>query len=128
MRAMAVDLDLSDVALSADEPARLTATLRVPAAHAVLAGHFPGAPLVPGVLLLAAARRATERALAQPLAIAVVDAARFYAPVAPDVAVRLIADCARHGHGWQLTGEWLGEVGRVATFGLVLTPCAPADA
>lgn len=31
---------------------RLIATLSVPRAHAVFTGHFPGRPIVPGVMLL----------------------------------------------------------------------------
>ena len=38
-------------------------TFRIPAAHPALPGHFPGQPLVPGVVLLDRVVAAIERAL-----------------------------------------------------------------
>ena len=48
----------------------------VPADHPCLAGHFPGAPVVPGVLILDEVMRASS---AQSLAWA-----KFHAPLRPD--------------------------------------------
>ena len=55
-------------------PARFT----VPAGHPSLPGHFPGRPIVPGVLLLDAVLRAAG--LAAPIRLV---RAKFAAPVAP---------------------------------------------
>jgi 3-hydroxymyristoyl/3-hydroxydecanoyl-(acyl carrier protein) dehydratase len=65
------------------------ARLRFPATHPAFAGHFPGAPTVPGALLLAAALEALGLGCAQ-LEIA---SAKFLHPVLPetDVEVRCIA-------------------------------------
>ena len=38
--------------MTADAQDRHSATLSVPAQHPSLAGHFPGNPIVPGVVLL----------------------------------------------------------------------------
>lgn len=121
---MATDLELTGIALSTDEPPRLVGCLCVPVDHPVLVGHFPGAPLVPGVLLLDAARRCGERVLGTALAITAVLDVRFFAPLPPGVAARLAAVCTQSAGGWELAGEWLGDGGRIAAFRLQVTPQA----
>ena len=62
-------------------------TLRFDAAHPALPGHFPGQPLVPGVLLLeqvALALRAWRG-----LRLSRVLEAKFMTPLLPDQSVRL---------------------------------------
>lgn len=55
--------------------------LRVPADHPAFAGHFPGRPLVPGVLLLHLAQRAIETALAT--SVRGLAAVKFLSPALP---------------------------------------------
>ena len=69
------------------------ARLHFPAAHPAFAGHFPGAPMVPGALLLAEALAALGLARAG-LEIA---AAKFLHPVGPDTVVE--ARCDAPGEG-----------------------------
>ncbi len=66
------------------------ARLRFPATHPAFAGHFPGAPTVPGALLLAAALEALGLSRAG-LEIA---SAKFLQPVPPEaeVEVRRVGD------------------------------------
>ena len=55
--------------------------------HPMLAGHFPGHPIVPGAWLLAWVVAAAKRHLAaggEPRAIAAVRRAKFLRPLAPD--------------------------------------------
>jgi 3-hydroxyacyl-[acyl-carrier-protein] dehydratase len=105
--------------------ASLRASLRVPSAAPVLAGHFPGAPLVPGVLLLDAARSAWELATSAPHTIAAIDDVRWHAPLAPAAPAALHATATTEGDATRLAGEWFAGATRVCTFVLRLRPAPP---
>jgi 3-hydroxymyristoyl/3-hydroxydecanoyl-(acyl carrier protein) dehydratase len=60
-----------------------TATLEIPADHPALPGHFPGNPIVPGVVLLDAALAAIEAALGLDLRQYQLASAKFLAIVRP---------------------------------------------
>jgi 3-hydroxymyristoyl/3-hydroxydecanoyl-(acyl carrier protein) dehydratase len=63
------------------------ATVRIPASHPAFAGHFPGRPIVPGVLLLAEVVEALlAHGSAAPLRLGAV---KFVAPVGPDAELRI---------------------------------------
>lgn len=62
-------------------------TLTVDAAHPALAGHFPGAPVVPGVVLLDETLRALEQANGGTAVQWTVGAAKFLKPVQPGEAL-----------------------------------------
>jgi 3-hydroxymyristoyl/3-hydroxydecanoyl-(acyl carrier protein) dehydratase len=57
--------------------------LRIAADHPSLPGHFPGRPIVPGVLLLDQAIAAAEDWLRRPLRIASLQHAKFTRPLLP---------------------------------------------
>jgi 3-hydroxyacyl-[acyl-carrier-protein] dehydratase len=59
------------------------ATWFVPPDHPAFAGHFPGAPIVPGVVLLDEAMQAVEAACGMRLAPGQIAAAKFLRPVGP---------------------------------------------
>lgn len=115
-----VDLDLR--LLPAATPEALAATLVVPPAHPLLAGHFPGAPLVAGVQLLEAACRVAGAAAGRALAIAAVEDVRWFQPVAPGAAVTLQATLRAEGDAFACDGEWAAPPGRVAAFRMRLQP------
>lgn len=56
----------------------------VPADHPAFAGHFPGRPIVPGVVLLDRAIRCAEDTLGRPGVNWQVGNAKFFSPVGPD--------------------------------------------
>jgi 3-hydroxyacyl-[acyl-carrier-protein] dehydratase len=58
-------------------------TWRAPADHPALAGHFPGRPIMPGVVLLDQAILFAERLLGYPVAEWQIGSAKFFSPVVP---------------------------------------------
>ena len=71
--------------------------LRVPAALAHFDGHFPGMPILPGVVQIDWAARLAGRAFDTALAVRSIDHLKFKAPVPPGavLALRLAHDPAR---------------------------------
>ena len=69
----------------------ITESLRIPAQHPSLPGHFPGNPVVPGVVLLDQVASALERAGAGRFAR--IAAVKFIAPLLPDEDAELHVHC-----------------------------------
>ena len=67
----------------------MLAAFSIPADHPSLPGHFPGRPIVPGVLLLDAVLQAVAAAAPERGAPARLVRAKFPAPVAPGAAVEI---------------------------------------
>ena len=67
-------------------------TLHIPADHPAFAGHFPGRPITPGVVLLDLALHALATNLARPLAGSELGQAKFLSPVGPDTVLTLNYD------------------------------------
>jgi 3-hydroxyacyl-[acyl-carrier-protein] dehydratase len=65
------------------------ATLHIPATHAALAGHFPGRPIVPGVVLLDCVLAQAERWLQRPLSVSEMPQAKFLTPLLPEQEAQL---------------------------------------
>ena len=74
---------------SLDTVGRTVFEFRFGVEHPAFAGHFPGQPILPGVLQLEIARCAVEWLLDCPLAIHVISKAKFLRPILPDEIVRL---------------------------------------
>ena len=58
--------------------------------HPVFAGHFPGHPIVPGVLLLDEALQAIALATGLSLAVCELRSVKFLSPLTPGVAVMIL--------------------------------------
>ena len=71
-------------------PRQFHATVRIGADHPALPGHFPGRPVVPGVVLLDAVAAALERWRGQ--RIAGLPLVKFLQPLLPDEDAELVLD------------------------------------
>lgn len=78
--------------MSADGTTRVhEAVFRIPAAHPSLPGHFPGHPVVPGVVILDTVLECAARWLGRPCVVRTLPQVKFVAPLLPeqDARVRL---------------------------------------
>jgi 3-hydroxyacyl-[acyl-carrier-protein] dehydratase len=74
-----------------------TLTLDIPENHPSFAGHFPGQPILPGVLLLQRVMSFAEATLQRPLVQYSIHNAKFLAPVLPQDSVRITLDALNKG-------------------------------
>jgi 3-hydroxymyristoyl/3-hydroxydecanoyl-(acyl carrier protein) dehydratase len=71
-----------------DNTAHVT-VLRIAHDHPCLPGHFPGQPVVPGVLLLDSVLNAAAAWLGEPVAVTSLPQAKFIAPLLPGEDARI---------------------------------------
>jgi len=73
------------------------AAFLVPESHPALPGHFPGAPVVPGVVVLAEVRAIAARWLGETLVLAGLPQVKFSAPLLPGqrAQLRLVREGSR---------------------------------
>lgn len=94
--------------------------LAIDARHPAFEGHFPGQPILPGVVLLAEAMAILESLQDRPPEQWTLASAKFLSPAKPGEALVM-------SHERLSTGavRWeIGAAGRVVATGLA-TPCAP---
>jgi 3-hydroxyacyl-[acyl-carrier-protein] dehydratase len=78
------------------------ATLRVPREHVIFAGHFPGLPLVPGVMLLEWALREAARTLEiEPRELRIRES-KFFSPLRPDEQAELFLRIESKRHTFRI--------------------------
>jgi len=112
------------VAPAARPKAAVTTTaLQVGAAAPVFAGHFPGHPILPGVMLIGLARQAAAQALGRPLRLLRIVRLRFVRPVLPDMPLTLeheLAAAGADGGARKLVLRWKQADGTVCARGELL--------
>lgn len=73
----------------AADPGRVSSDLRVDPGHPSLPGHFPGRPVVPGVVLLDAVVEALERRLGPGVRVCALPQVKFLQPLLPGEHARI---------------------------------------
>ena len=93
-------------------------SFEVAAGHPVFAGHFPGRPIVPGVLLLQAVLDEAERWLGRELSARSLPQAKFSAPLLPEQDAELELRLAKSELRFSVTrAEQIVTQGRFALAG-----------
>lgn len=80
-------------------PGKATVTFCIAPDHPALPGHFPGAPVVPGVLLLAEGLQRLGRLAGAPIQCQRIESAKFFKPVAAGATVTATLSMTEHGQG-----------------------------
>lgn len=95
-------------------PDAVTVTLRVPVAAAteVLAGHYPGFPILPGVLIIDCLRQAMAAASGAAVRLTAVERMRLVNPLLPGDELTFTATTT--GAGGTVFGRGMRSDGRVA--------------
>jgi 3-hydroxymyristoyl/3-hydroxydecanoyl-(acyl carrier protein) dehydratase len=94
--------------------------------HPAFPGHFPAAPIVPGVLLLAESLRRISDSSCVPVQCRRIVSAKFFKPVGPGEVVALAL--GRTGNGaFTLTLQSAGELVAQATLELSQSPQQGSD-
>jgi len=86
-------------------------TFSIPANHPALPGHFPGAPVVPGVVLLDLVLQTSEASHGSPVKASGLRHVKFHLPLLPDQRAELMLEldtqqlAFRIAHGEQLIAQ-----------------------
>jgi len=104
----------------ANEDGSTTFEFRFPPNTPMFAGHFPGHPLLPGIVQLEMARLSAESVLNRPLAVRAVSKAKFLRPILPEQLVRLTLKLLDQGGTIQVRATLMVEGQRVGEAILLL--------
>jgi 3-hydroxymyristoyl/3-hydroxydecanoyl-(acyl carrier protein) dehydratase len=96
-------------------------SLPIAADHPAFAGHFPGTPIVPGVVLLDAALHAIAAATGGSLHACQLNSVKFLQPVAPAMAVSLVYEKTASG---SIRFDILADTGKIASGSVLLVDAA----
>jgi 3-hydroxyacyl-[acyl-carrier-protein] dehydratase len=85
------------------EAARHSSAFTVPAGHPSLPGHFPGTPVVPGVVVLDLVLKAAESWTQCPVPLSGIKQVKFHAPLLPDEAADVTLEATADALRFQVT-------------------------
>lgn len=89
----------------------VTARLTINKEHAILQGHFPGQPVVPGVVMMQIVRELVEKAVGKKMRIQEADQLKFLAVIDPRVNNEIDAaiSISRKESTWSISASLSGN-------------------
>jgi 3-hydroxyacyl-[acyl-carrier-protein] dehydratase len=100
---------VAPVRVDSPEAGRASSAFTLDPAEPLLAGHYPGFPIFPGVCLVECAHRTSLAALAGPARLAEVESARFLGPVFPGDTVHTETVAEVVDGGWRCRAQLAAE-------------------
>jgi len=113
---------LVDRVVEVEAGVRAVGTKRVSGNEPYFVGHFPGAPVLPGVVLCEALTQLGGHATGADVRLVGVDKARFRRPVLPGDTLRLEVTCRPGGPPWRLRGVATSDGAVVAEVDFTAAP------
>lgn len=101
------------------------ACVRFAGTEPVFMGHFPNAPLLPGVVLIDVAVEFVARALKRPLRLERLSNVKFCRAVLPEEEIRLVFKATPEGGGAgriKVSGRWLRSAEKIAELSFWAVP------
>jgi len=95
---------------------------RFAATEAVFAGHFPGAPILPGVFQIEMVRQASERVIGKALDIRHINSVRFTSPLFPEDEIHLSLTVRSNQDAWDAKGVLSTDGKTAGKLSVVLEP------
>lgn len=115
------DVAAALIELAASGEGGLAAVFIFPADLEIFAGHFPGRPIVPGILELEMVRAAMERSTGLPLRLLSVEKAKFLREVKPGDKISLDITFSASGDKFTVKAKSLVAEEKAALVELTLT-------
>ncbi|HYD33255.1 MAG TPA: hypothetical protein VEA39_01690, partial [Methylophilaceae bacterium] len=97
--------------------------LRIPGDHPAFAGHFPGRPIVPGVVLLDEALHVIASATGITLSACLINSVKFLSPLKPGEAAMILHEVVDNG---TIRFEIVSGSRKIAAGSLTPEPKTPA--
>jgi len=100
------------------EKGKISAKFEWPEDAEVFKGHFPGLPIIPGVVQVRMAQHVLSKALGKPLQLTEAKKVKFLSLGKPNMELTLDLEYQQEGDLIQAKGELKNSEGKVSSFGL----------
>jgi len=121
-----IERSVTEFRADGDESAfKIEASLIFDQGFPAFSGHFPGNPILPGIIQLASVRMLATRFLRQPLVPSCLSNIKFREMIRPGQPVNISMSGHENGSGWNIRFEINGSDVAIASGDMLLVPSEP---